>query len=328
MAKGRPERVLQLFKLYQKHYKSFDVRQRRRNRRLRQRQPVPSRRPRHISSLSSLSSLSELSGQSESDGSFWDDVDSISSFTSTDSSTASDSSDDRMPELADLADDEDSDDEDMDDERGSDRWSRLRRWIQEQIDEMYENRYEMPRDTLPRGPARLPHVLYELKTLRPDKFRETLRVTPATFDALAQRIGSDPVFSNNSNNDQIPVPEQLAIALYRFGHDGNAASLQSVADWAGIAKGTVLLCTRRVMTAVLRQDFRDEAVHMPEEEEKNAAKDWVEQHSCRGWRGGWCFVDGTLIPLYSRPAWYGESYFDRKCRYSLNVQVSFVSSQL
>ena len=32
-------------------------------------------------------------------------------------------------------------------------------------------------------------------------------------------------------------------------------------------------------------------------------------------------VDGTLIPLYVRPHWYGKSYFDRKNDYSLNVQV-------
>ncbi len=32
-------------------------------------------------------------------------------------------------------------------------------------------------------------------------------------------------------------------------------------------------------------------------------------------------VDGTLVPLYYRPYWYAEAYFDRKSNYSLNIQV-------
>ena len=137
-----------------------------------------------------------------------------------------------------------------------------------------------------------------------------------------ERISNDPVFLNHSNQAQIPVKEQLGIALYRFGHNGNAASLQSVADWAGVGKGTVTLATQRVMTAILRLEFIHEAVRMPNNEEKEAAKEWIAAHSCDAWRNGWCMVDGTLIPLYARPYWYGSSYFDRKSNYSLNVQVS------
>ncbi|KAL6301143.1 hypothetical protein BKA93DRAFT_739202 [Sparassis latifolia] len=182
-------------------------------------------------------------------------------------------------------------------------------------------RYQKPRNEFPRGPAYLPHVLTVLKPRRPDLFREELRVSPATFDRIVTEIEQDPVFYNNSQNPQMPVDEQLAILLWRFGHDGNAAGLQQVANWAGVGKGTVLLVTRRVMTAILRPNFRKIAVRFPTEEEKEEAKRWVENHSCRAWRDGWCMVDGTLIPLYDRPYWYGESYFDRKCNYSLNVQV-------
>lgn len=32
-------------------------------------------------------------------------------------------------------------------------------------------------------------------------------------------------------------------------------------------------------------------------------------------------MDGTLVPLTYRPFWFGESYFDRKCNYSLNIQI-------
>jgi hypothetical protein len=203
------------------------------------------------------------------------------------------------------------------------KWDRLRRWVLNQIVSMYATRYELPRDGLPRGPSYLHHVLTRLKTEREDHFREALRINPTTFDALISAIEDDPIFTNNSNNSQMPIEEQLAITLYRFGHDGNASGLQAVANWAGVGKGTVGLVTQRVMTAILRPEFMKDAVCWPTDEEKEAAKIWVEQHSCHAWRDGWCFVDGTLVPLATRPAWYGESYFDRKNRYSLNFQVCY-----
>ena len=119
----------------------------------------------------------------------------------------------------------------------------------------------------------------------------------------------------------MPVEDQLAITLYRFGHFGNAVGLDKVSKWSGYGKGTVSLATHRVMTAVLRKEFMDEAVSIPTEREKEEAKRWVEKHSCKERRNGWCMVDGTLISLYDKPFWYGESYFDRKCNYSLNIQV-------
>ncbi|KAJ3501485.1 hypothetical protein NLJ89_g9317 [Agrocybe chaxingu] len=186
---------------------------------------------------------------------------------------------------------------------------------------MYASRYEQSRTRFPRGPADLPHLLNVLKHECPDHFRQELRVSPFTFDRIVERLAQDPVFFNNSSQAQIPVERQVAITLYRFGHFGNAAGLDKVTKWAGYAKGTVALVTRRVMTAILHRDFMDEAVPWPTPEEKERAKEWVENHSCEGWRDGWCMVDGTLVPLYDRPFWYGESYFDRKCNYSLNIQI-------
>jgi hypothetical protein len=58
------------------------------------------------------------------------------------------------------------------------------------------------------------------------------------------------------------------------------------------------------------EDFMANVVCLPNEEEKEAAKQWVEAHSCKAWCDGWCMVDGTLIPLFDKPFWYGESYFD------------------
>jgi hypothetical protein len=106
-------------------------------------------------------------------------------------------------------------------------------WVRHTLEEMYDERYEMPRDTFPRGPAFMRHVLGTMKDTRPDLFRQELRVSPFTFDRLADRLAQDPVFANDSNNAQMPIEDQLAIVLFRFGHSGNASSIQKVANWAG-----------------------------------------------------------------------------------------------
>ncbi|KAE9384313.1 hypothetical protein BT96DRAFT_960913 [Gymnopus androsaceus JB14] len=135
-------------------------------------------------------------------------------------------------------------------------------------------------------PPQLPFILHETKHTQPAEFRQDIRISPYTFDCLVQHIENDSVFTSGSDN----------------------TGLSKVSRWAGVGKGTVLLTTRRVMTALLCPDFVEENLRMPTEEEKKQAKDW-------------CLVDGTLVPLFNRPHWFGKSYFDRKSNYSLNFQV-------
>ena len=120
----------------------------------------------------------------------------------------------------------------------------------------------------------------------------------------------------------MPVEQQLAIALYRFGHYGNAASTMKVALWAGVGFGTVPLVTKRVIKALNSERFRFSSVRWPSDAEKATAKAWIEEASCPAWRDGWLMVDGTLISLFMRPGFFGNTWFDRKSNYSMNVQVS------
>lgn len=119
----------------------------------------------------------------------------------------------------------------------------------------------------------------------------------------------------------MPVDAQLAIVLYCFGHYGSAISTTMVALWAGIGYGTVHLFTNHVMKAICHEDFRQAALYWPSGAEKEGAKQWVEENSCHAWCNGWVMVDGTLVPLYSYPGYFGNSWYDRKSNYSLNVQV-------
>jgi hypothetical protein len=165
-------------------------------------------------------------------------------------------------------------------------------------------------------------VLVDFKQHDPKWFCSNLRVSPETFDSLLEIIKQNPVFQNQSNKAQAPVNVQLAIALYRFGHFENAASVEKVAQWAGVSEGTVVNCTCRVCIAFLA--LHDQAVHWPNEDEKEKAKEWVKKVSCQEWRDGFCMVDGTLIPLFEKPGHHGEAYFDQKSNYLLNVQVSII----
>ena len=188
----------------------------------------------------------------------------------------------------------------------------------ERLEAILASRYVNPRTPVPKS-SQLYLVLVEFKADHPRNFRLNLRVSPSTFDELVTRIENHPIFQSRSNSQQFPVEIQLAIAMYHFGHDGNAASVEGVAQWAGVSAGMVVKSTRRVIIAFL--SLHDTVIRWPSEAEKEDASDWVESVSCPAWRAGLCMVDGTLIPLFEKPGHHGEAYFDRKSNYSMNVQV-------
>ncbi|KAF7336506.1 hypothetical protein MSAN_02305300 [Mycena sanguinolenta] len=139
-------------------------------------------------------------------------LDSSSSLTSE--TTSDNCSSDNTPDSGDDADDED--DQNMDVSETD--FARVcpnypLNWVWHNLDKMYDQRYEQPRTTFPRGPAFLRHVLGTMKDTCPDLFRQELRVSPRTFDWLVAKLSEDPIFANNSNNAQMPVEDPLAIAL-------------------------------------------------------------------------------------------------------------------
>src|SRR5260221_4750010 len=152
-------------------------------------------------------------------------------------------------------------------------------------------------------------------------FQLNLHVSPSTFNTLLTLVENHLVFYNSSHQDQMPIECQLAIALYQFGHFGNAASVELVAQWAGCSAGSVVNATHQVIRAFL--PLHDQAIHWPNAEEKQEASDWIESVSCHAWHLGSCMVDGTLIPLHSKPRHYGKQFFDHKSNYSLSLMVCF-----
>lgn len=107
------------------------------------------------------------------------------------------------------------------------------------IAELYSRRYWEERGKINKDNSQLQLLLRDWKYNRPEIFRTYCGVTSECFDDILGAVKDDEAFQNNSQNEQTPVEEQLAIALFRFRHYGNAASTMKVALWAGVGYGTV-----------------------------------------------------------------------------------------
>ncbi|KAF7318621.1 DDE Tnp4 domain-containing protein [Mycena chlorophos] len=135
-------------------------------------------------------------------------------------------------------------------------------------------------------------VLEKYKSNNVPRFRRNLRVTPTTFDALLARIQDHAIFIGGEGSaSQTSVEHQLAIALFRLGHFGNAASVESVAQWAGNCGGHS--CERDSTRHDCRSWlFTTRPSVGQTRAQREEAKQWVEETTCAGWRNGWLFVDG------------------------------------
>lgn len=93
--------------------------------------------------------------------------------------------------------------------------------------------------------------------------------------------------------------------------------------WAEISFGSVDFIIRWVITAIFSSNLQwDHVRWLAEGSEWEYAKDWVEkQFGKEAWRGGWCMINDILIPLFQKPHWYEDIWFDRKNNYFMNVQI-------
>ncbi|KAL3685319.1 hypothetical protein R1sor_003341 [Riccia sorocarpa] len=137
-----------------------------------------------------------------------------------------------------------------------------------------------------------------------------------SFYCILDLIGDHSVFHNNSPKPQAAVFVQLAVALDRFGHEGNGACLdRSMLLW-GISHGSMVNYTNRVMIAL--ESCMGHEIAWPDRQGRASI---AEHFAALGFPGCVGLVDGTLVKLSQRPRDDGETYFDQKSNYSLNVQV-------
>ena len=144
---------------------------------------------------------------------------------------------------------------------------------------------------------------------------------PTTFDCLVEKLEVASVFYNQLTYPQMPVYKKVYITLKRLGVYRNSMALNEIADWAGVGYGTVDLVIRRVITAVFKTNLRARHIRWPSGEEKTQAKDWIETATTSAFQKGWCMVDGTTIPIFEKPHYYRQAFYDRKSLYSINAQI-------
>ena len=176
-----------------------------------------------------------------------------------------------------------------------------------------EQRYLGPRRQVPKsnfGTAIIPN--YE-----DARFRSQTRVDPRSFTFIVDLISDHPVFQNNSHNPQDSIRNQLYLALWRLGHDGNASSFMNAAGHWGVSEGHINNCTRRVVKALFQK--REDFIQWPDTEERR--KESFSNSERGGFSGCIGKVDGTDIVLAFKPGgeYDGEHYWNRKSKYALNL---------
>ena len=133
------------------------------------------------------------------------------------------------------------------------------------------------------------------------------------------------MFYNDSNCSQFPVHLQLCIFLFCVSHYGNAASPEDTAQWAGVSVSGVEKCTDHVIIVLL--SHHDKVIHFPEADEKEDAKDYIEEQMCLEWCNGFLLADGTKFAFFQHPGLHGDVWFDKDGEYSINCQISYDNNQ-
>ncbi|EGO03226.1 hypothetical protein SERLA73DRAFT_69133 [Serpula lacrymans var. lacrymans S7.3] len=110
-------------------------------------------------------------------------------------------------------------------------------------------------------------------------FCRLMRTSSSTFFEIVKRLKDGPSFHNNSNNPQAPAEQQIACAIFRFGHYGNAASIKDTATLAGVSTGSIVNYPERVMIAILNR--HDLYIKFPQDgdADKKKAKEYVSVQS-------------------------------------------------
>jgi hypothetical protein len=164
--------------------------------------------------------------------------------------------------------------------------------------------------------SRDPHYFMEVfPALDDTAFRSMFRTTRQGFHAVYDIIKDHPVFKSNSRCKQADPTYQLAVAMARFGCNGNGGSVAKIQSRFEIAAGTVALYTARVVKALKAHEA--EWIVWPDKDRRVEIGQVMELEGFPGCVG---FIDGTTIPLSQKPAMDGEVYYDRKKRYPSQIE--------
>ncbi|KAF4150498.1 putative DDE Tnp4 domain-containing protein, partial [Phytophthora infestans] len=123
--------------------------------------------------------------------------------------------------------------------------------------------YLSKRDRVPRAPDMMG---FWLRQLDAGRFTQGFRVTRFQSTQIVELIQGHADVSNNLNDPQAPAWCQLMVALYRFGCDGNGASIRKLARHFRCSAGTIEIFTSRCIEILPVLEGR--AVMWPEVQER------------------------------------------------------------
>jgi len=151
--------------------------------------------------------------------------------------------------------------------------------------------------------------------LDPICFKKTFRMERMSFESLSEKIKHHCSFQKGTRGRKQPSVElQLQAVLYYL---GSKNTVYEVSQKFGIGEGTFYSFWDRVQRAI-RQDLKSEVVQWPSAERKIAIKAAIREKTglseCVG------FIDATQVALLQAPIKDRETYWNRKKRYSINVQ--------
>jgi hypothetical protein len=149
-----------------------------------------------------------------------------------------------------------------------------------------------------------------------DDFRQIVRMNKPTFIKLVSLLGAHPVFHNNSRYKQCAAWVQIMVVLQKLGCDGNGNSRGRLARNCGYSNGAVTIFSRRVFTAIL--SLRKKVIKWPNARERNQIAERMDQKYGIATCG---VLDGTPVVFSQKPHIDGETFYNRKSQYAINLQL-------
>jgi hypothetical protein len=115
---------------------------------------------------------------------------------------------------------------------------------------LLSRRYYIPRNPVPKSCHWYTEILPNLDDHR---FKQTLRVSREDFGRILGFISGDAVFHGVNSQKQMNMEQQLAITLFKLGHDGTGNSMSNAAAKFGVGDGgTIMKIVQRVIQVRLQ----------------------------------------------------------------------------
>ena len=174
---------------------------------------------------------------------------------------------------------------------------------------------------VPKFDLYLQHESTHRDALKDSEFLFHFRVCRQSFWELVDLIKDHSVFQRSSSDSRGPAPKpashQLLVLLKYYGSEGNGASSKALGNFFGIGAGAADKYRNNALKALL--SLEDRTYFWPTPEERKAISSRIKEKyffpHCIG------LIDGTLLPLASRPLLHGENYLSRKKFYALVMLV-------